>query len=80
MGHVAVHIEAAGLHDNGREDDIDEMVKRFAAGLADAGHQVHSVTVTAGATKELLNRDETTPLRAGPVTGGPAHLWRTRSH
>lgn len=80
MGHTAIHIEASGLHDNGREDDIDAMVKRFANELALAGHQVHAVSVTSGVTKELLNADQSTPLHPDTATAGAAHAYRHRPH
>lgn len=75
MGHVAIHVEASGLHDNGREDDIDEMARKFAGDLAGAGHHVHAVSVTAGETKYLLNEDDTTPLDSGAQ-----HAYRHRPH
>jgi hypothetical protein len=52
------------------------MVRRFAAELADAGHAVHSVTITAGAARELLNADETTPLDSGTASESAEHAWR----
>lgn len=62
MGHWTMHIEGGGLHDNGRDDDADAMLRVFAGQLADAGHHVDSATITVGSTKELLNQDDTTPF------------------
>jgi hypothetical protein len=73
MGHWSMHIEGAGIHDNGRPDDVEAMLERFASELA-AHHQVHSVTLTTGSTHELLNKDETMPLRPGE------QAYRDRSH
>jgi len=80
MGHCVMHVETTGIHDNGRPDDADEMLKKFAAKLADAGHEVHLVTFTAGSTRQLLNEDDTTPLDAGTATGGAKHVYRHRTH
>lgn len=75
MGNYVIHIEGAGIHDNGREDDADAMLKTFAGQLAAAGHQVHSATFTTGSARELLNPDETTPLKAEGE-----HVYRHRAH
>jgi hypothetical protein len=80
MGHWVMHIEGGGIHDNDRPDDADAMLSEFAGKLADAGHQVHSATITAGSTKELLNEDDTTPL-ARTETGERCPLkYRHRTH
>lgn len=63
MGHWAIHIEGHGVHDNGRDDDAEVMLKEFVRELA-AHHQVHAATFTVGSTRELLNADESTPLVA----------------
>jgi len=76
-----MHIEGGGLHDNGRDDDADAMLRVFAGKLADAGHQVHSATITSGHAKELLNADETTPLAANDNLAAPRPLiYRDRPH
>jgi hypothetical protein len=75
MGNWSIHIEGAGIHDNGRDDDAEVMLERFAADLA-AHHQVHSVTFTVGTTRELLNADETTPLDPERI----GHAYRHRVH
>lgn len=54
MGHWAMHVEGHGIHDNqGNEHDADEMLKRFAEHLRQAGHQVLHVSFTAGSSKTL---------------------------
>jgi hypothetical protein len=53
MGHWVIHIEGHGIHDNGREDDADSMARDFAGKLRVAGHDVHAVSFTSGATKTL---------------------------
>jgi hypothetical protein len=54
MGNWSLHIEGAGIHDNGRPDDADAMLKSFAEDLA-KHHQVHSATFTVGSTRELVH-------------------------
>jgi len=81
MGHWTMHIEGHGLHDNGRDDDADAMLRVFAGKLADSGHEVDSATITTGHTKELLNADETTPFaRQDDGTGRRPLTWRDREH
>lgn len=80
MGHCTMVIESSGMHDNGRPDDADEMLREFAAKLADSGHLVHRVSFTTGETRELQNADDTTPLDAGTATGAAKHAWRHRPH
>jgi hypothetical protein len=65
MGNWSMHIEGHGIHDNGKDEDADVMLREFTGKLASAGHQVHSATITIGAARELVNGDDTTPLRAG---------------
>jgi hypothetical protein len=74
-----MHIEGGGIHDNGRDDDADAMLRVFAGKLADSGHQVHAATITVGESRELLNADETTPLEAMPSEVRPLG-YRTRKH
>lgn len=64
MGHWVMVIEGAGIHDNGRDDDAESMLEDFAGELA-KHHAVHKCSFTVGSTRELLNRDDTTPLRHG---------------
>jgi hypothetical protein len=71
MGNWSMHIEGHGIHDNALPGDADAMLKAFAGELAGAGHQIHSATITIGAAKELLNADESTPLRAGETQFRP---------
>lgn len=65
MGHWTIHVEGHGIHDNGREDDADARLKEFTERLAADGHEVHSATITVGSVRQLLNGDDTTPLRQG---------------
>jgi hypothetical protein len=53
MGTWVMHIEGHGIHDNGREDDADAMLKEFASKLAVVGHEIRVVTFTLGTTREL---------------------------
>lgn len=55
MGQYAIHIEGHGIHDNGRPDDADAMLREFVEKLGEAGHSIASATFTVGATKELVH-------------------------
>ena len=89
MGHWSIHIEGAGIHDNGRDDDAEAMLKEFAAKLAEH-HSVHSVTFTVGDTRELVTRAERDADEEAAQTLAPAqrtrvlepgeHEWRHRYH
>lgn len=91
MGHWSMHIEGAGIHDNGRDDDAEVLLKGFAAKLAEH-HSLHSVTFTVGSTRELAPLSECencaeagepqdNGLRSSHPPLGPApHAWRERVH
>lgn len=53
MGHFSMHIEGTGIHDNGRDDDADVMLREFVNQLAIAGQHVRSATITVGSRREL---------------------------
>jgi hypothetical protein len=55
MGQWVMHIEGHGIHDNGRPDDAEVMLKEFVEKLRAAGHSLGGVSFTAGATKTLTN-------------------------
>ena len=74
MGHWSIHIEGSGIHDNGRDDDAEAMLKAFVHDLA-AKHSVQLVTFTVGTSRELLGSDEVTPLVSGSDLA-----YRYRSH
>jgi hypothetical protein len=71
MGHWSMHIEGAGVHDNGRDDDAEVMLQEFAAKLA-AHHAVQSVTFIVGSARELPASD------TGRVEA--PNEWRHRAH
>lgn len=80
MGNWSMHIEGHGIHDNGRDDDADAQLRVFAGKLADSGHDVHLATFTSGATKELLNADDTTPFARQHEADDRRPLkWRPRA-
>ncbi len=54
MGQWSMHIEGGGIHDNGRPDDADAMLKGFVEELAKY-HSVNAVTFTVGQTRELVH-------------------------
>lgn len=53
MGNWVMVIEGHGIHDNGREDDADSMLRDFAGKLRIAGQAVQSVSMTVGAARVL---------------------------
>lgn len=53
MGNWVMHVEGHGIHDNGREDDADSMLKEFAGSLRAAGHEVHAVSFATGTVRVL---------------------------
>jgi hypothetical protein len=76
-----MHIEGGGIHDNGGDHDADAMLRVFAGKLADAGHQVHSATITTGHAKELLNADGTAPFAKSEAGDDRRPLaYRDRHH
>lgn len=91
MGLWSMHIEGGGIHDNGRGDDADAMLKEFAGRLAEH-HQVQSVTFMVGTTRELapLSGCENCAEAGEPASNGLAsnhaplgpapHAWRSRGH
>jgi hypothetical protein len=54
MGQWSIHIEGGGIHDNGRPDDADAMLKAFVEDLAKY-HTVNSATFTVGQTRDLVH-------------------------
>ena len=48
MGNWSMHIEGHGIHDNGKDEDADTMLRKFVDSLAVAGQSVHSATITVG--------------------------------
>jgi hypothetical protein len=54
MGQWVMHIEGHGIHDNGRPDDAEAMLKEFVEKLGQH-HSVGAVTFTVGATRELVH-------------------------
>lgn len=62
MGQWVMHIEGHGIHDNGRPDDADAMLREFVGKLREAGHQLGGVSLTVGATKTLTTTGSVTEL------------------
>lgn len=54
MGQWSMHIEGHGIHDNGRPDDADAMLREFVEKLGES-QVVGSASFTVGATKELVH-------------------------
>ncbi len=52
MGQWSMHIEGAGIHDNGRSDDAEAMLLDFIKMLSNH-HNVDSVTFIVGSTRDL---------------------------
>jgi len=55
MGHWAIHIEGAGIHDNGADNDVDSMLREFVDDLAKRGQTAYRATLTVGSTRELTD-------------------------
>ena len=53
MGNWSMHIEGRGIHDNGKDEDADAMLRDFAARLRITGHDVQAVSFTSGVVKTL---------------------------
>jgi hypothetical protein len=88
VGHWSMHIEGAGIHDNGRDDDAEALLREFAGKLAQH-HSLHSVTFTVGTSRELVNMEPGSggdPLEPAHVADAPLplraglHGYRYRDH
>jgi hypothetical protein len=62
MGQWVMHIEGHGIHDNGRPDDADAMLKEFVEKLRESGQSLGGVSFTVGATKTLTTTGAVTEL------------------
>jgi hypothetical protein len=62
MGQWVMHIEGHGIHDNGRADDADVMLREFVEKLCAAGQSLGGVSFTVGATKTLTTTGGTTEI------------------
>jgi len=56
MGEWAITITGAGIHDNGREDDADAILRRFTDELRKS-QTVRSAVFTVGSAREVLELD-----------------------
>ena len=54
MGQWVITIEGHGLHDNGRLDDAEVMLRDFVAELQAQGQQIGRVSFTTGNTRTLI--------------------------
>lgn len=52
MGSWSLSIFGHGIHDNGRDGDVDRIVERFVRELKDAGHQLDAVYLTVGSGRK----------------------------
>jgi hypothetical protein len=82
MGQYSIHVEGHGIHDNGREDDADTMLRDFVERLGSAGHSIGSATFTVGATKELVHPAELGEGMPEHDADAPRHAraYRQASH
>lgn len=56
MGSWAITIHGHGIHDNGRPDDADVLLKQFIDDMkVKGGHVISSVRFTVGADRELTD-------------------------
>jgi hypothetical protein len=56
MGEWAITIHGAGIHDNGREDDADAILRRFVDELRKS-QLVRSAVLTVGSAREVHQVD-----------------------
>ena len=66
MGEWAMVVHGHGIHDNGREDDAESMLRDFIGQLARAGHEVQSVVFTVGGTQHLPPTSDTLRIESPP--------------
>lgn len=57
MGDWTIHIEGHGIHDNGRADDADELLKEFVRKLEEQ-HEVYSATLTVGSARHIIRHGD----------------------
>ena len=63
MGSWSVSIHGHGIHDNGKEGDIDALLHKFIRELQEkGGHQIDAVHLTVGGGRKYSNLN---------VTGSP---------
>jgi hypothetical protein len=53
MGNWVMIVEGHGIHDNGKDEDADAMLRQFAVDLRTKGHVVSHVSITSGFGKRL---------------------------
>ncbi len=55
MGNWTINIEGHGMHDNGKDQDIDDLLKFFVKELREMGQDVYHVTLTVGSVRDLVH-------------------------
>jgi hypothetical protein len=63
MGQWSMHIEGHGIHDNGRDDDADAMLKEFVARLGQY-HEISAATFTVGGIRDMRQATEPVEVEA----------------
>lgn len=59
MGYWNIHISGHGIHDNGRADDADAIVREAVAKLKKHGHEVLAATFMVGSLpKDITDTDD----------------------
>lgn len=66
MGEWAMVVHGHGIHDNGREDDAESLLRDFVGQLALAGHEVQSAVFTVGGTRHLPPKKDTLRIESPP--------------
>lgn len=52
MGSWSLSIHGHGIHDNGKEEDVDQLLEKFIQELKDAGHQLDAAYLTIGSGRK----------------------------
>lgn len=55
MGSWSLTIHGHGIHDNGKDEDIDQIIKKFIADLHAAGHQLDASYLTVGSGRKYTD-------------------------
>lgn len=59
MGNWNINIQGVGMHHNGKPQDANEMAKKFAESLKEAGHHIEHATFTNGGKDDLASSPKT---------------------
>jgi len=55
MGNWVIHLEGHGMHDNGKDQDIDDLLRFFVKQCKEMGQDVYDAKLTVGSVRKLVN-------------------------